>query len=68
MTDRPLCRHYHPIRYAWHCGAGLRAPRDCHACTRYDVDSVADLGAPEGETRVRQWTKAHEPLRGRADA
>ena len=68
MTDRPLCRHYHPLRYAWACGAGYRAPRDCRACTRYDVDTIADLGKPEGETRAKQWVKAHQPPRGQAYA
>ena len=58
-TDRPLCRHYHPLRYAWACGAGYRAPRDCRACTRYDMDPVAD--SPEDAIRVKQWDKAHQP-------
>ena len=52
-----LCRHYHPMRYAWHCAAGYRAPRDCGGCVRYDADQATN--APDSETRRRQWTKAH---------
>lgn len=52
-----LCRHYYLISYAWHCGAGMRAPRDCHGCVRYDADHATS--APDSETRRRQWAKAH---------
>ena len=58
-ADRQLCRHYHPLRYAWACGAGYRAPRDCSVCARYDVDKVTD--SPEDATRLKQWAKAHRP-------
>ena len=61
MTDRSLCRHYHPIRYAWHCAVGLRAPRDCHGCTRYDADPM--LGYDEDRVRLNQWIKAHDKQR-----
>ncbi len=64
MSERPLCRQYHPARYAWHCAAGFHAPRDCLACTRYDVDKVSD--DIEDQIRVKQWTKAHQLPRGQS--
>ena len=58
MSDRPLCRHYHPLRYAWACGAGYRATRDCSVCTRYDADRPTDSG--EDQARLSAWKKAHD--------
>ena len=61
MTDHPLCRHYHPIRYAWACGAGFRAPRDCAGCGRYDADRLA--GHDDDQTRLTAWKKAVQDRR-----
>lgn len=63
-ADRPLCRHYHPSRYAWGCATGYHAPRDCRVCTRYDADSVSD--SSEDVVRIKQWRKAHQPPRGQS--
>lgn len=58
MTDRTICRHYHPLRYAWGCATGYHAPRDCGTCTRYDADRPTDSG--EDQIRVATWKKAHD--------
>ena len=57
-ADRPLCRHYHPIRYAWARGVGYRAPRDCGSCTKYDTDRPTD--SAEDQARLSAWKKAHD--------
>ena len=57
MSDPlPLCRHYHPLRYAWGCGAGYRAPRDCGSCTKYDQSQPT--ASAEDQQRAQQWQKA----------
>ena len=57
-ADRQLCRHYHPLRYAWACGAGYRATRDCIVCVKYDSDKPTD--SPEDKARLSAWKKAHD--------
>ena len=57
-ADRPLCRHYHPLRYAWACGAGYRATRDCSVCARYDADQPTS--SDEDQVRLSAWKKARD--------
>jgi hypothetical protein len=58
MTERPLCRHYHPLRYAWGCATGYHAPRDCGSCTKYDPDPPRE--SDDDTTRTAQWKKSHD--------
>jgi hypothetical protein len=69
--ERPLCRHFYPGRYAWNCDAGMKAPRDCTSCTRYDVERSAQIDArtdarrsdEQRETdsaRFRQWKRIND--------
>lgn len=42
----------------------MRAPKDCHGCTRYDADNITDLSKDEGASRAKQWAKVEHRHHG----